>query len=324
MSVVALLLVLSAAIAHAIWNIVAHGASRSGIPFLWWGSVFATVLWVGVIPFTGGFGTGDFAGFTLGILVSAVLHVCYMLVLQRGYARGELSTVYATARGSGPLLTVCVAILILGEQPSWLALSGVGLVLLGVVAFGIIGRRPAIPARLGGSRAKASEHAAGIGDGRGREDGRTHAKRWSGMIDPAIGYGLLTGAAIAAYTIWDAYAVNTLSIAPVAFMVGCTAAEIPFFTAALLRRGRAGAAGLGVELRTNWRRLLVFGVFSPLSYILVLTAVTMAPVSLVAPMREVSVVLVGLYGAWRFRESRPVLRILAALVVVAGVLLIGL
>ncbi|WP_440311522.1 EamA family transporter [Leucobacter chromiireducens] len=291
MSPTALLLVLTAAVCHAAWNIIAHRASGSGMPFLWWGSLVSALIWVWVIPFTGGIGDATLGGVLLGVLVSGVLHVVYMVVLQRGYARGDLSTVYATARGTGPLLTVLIAVLFLGERPGGWALGGVALIILGVVAFGLVGRQ---------------------------------GRRQPGL-DPALVYGLLTGVAIASYTVWDAYTVTELGVAPVAFMVGCALAEVPFFTLALLRRGgaRTAAARLAAEWRGSWKRLLAFGVLSPLSYVLVLTAITLAPVALVAPMREVSVVLVGLYGAWRFRESRPVLRIAAALVVVVGVTLIG-
>ena len=296
MSPVALALVLAAAVTHAAWNVIAHGASRSGMSFLWWGSVSSAALWAIAIPLTGGLGTATLRDALLGIGVSGVLHVAYMVVLQRGYSHGELSTVYAIARGTGPTLTVLVSVLTFGERPGAVALGGVALVLAGVVAFGLISR---------GSPA--------------------HVTARSSRVDPSLLYGVLTGAAIAAYTVWDAFTVTELGIAPVAFMVGCSLAEVPFFTAAMLRRGWRGAAReLRSEWRMHWCRLAAFSVLSPLSYILVLTAVTMAPVSLVAPMREVSVVLIGLYGAWRFRESRPVLRVLAALVVVAGVTIIGL
>ncbi|WP_053383976.1 EamA family transporter [Leucobacter celer] len=291
MPVLAICLALAAAVAHAAWNIAAHGSSRSGVPFLWWGALCSATIWTVVIPLTGGIGRADLAGFLLGVGASGVLHVAYMLVLQRGYASGDLSTVYATARGTGPLLTVLIAMALLGERPGPTALLGVALVVGGVVAFGIVGRPAARGLRRG--------------------------------ADPALVYGLLTGAAIAVYTVWDAYVVTELGVAPVAFMVGCCAVEVVLFTAMLLRRGDA-AARLGGALRRNWRRLLVFGVLSPLSYVLALTAMTLAPVSLVAPMREASVVLVGLYGVIRYRESRPILRVLAAVIVVLGVLLIGL
>ncbi|MEB4614807.1 EamA family transporter, partial [Leucobacter sp. M11] len=139
-------------------------------------------------------------------------------------------------------------------------------------------------------------------------------------IDPGIVYGLLTGVAIATYTIWDGFVVREWGLSPVAFMVGCVVLEIPVYTA-LVWRSRAQ---LLPTVRANWARLIAFGVLSPLSYILVLTAMTMAPVSLVAPVREVSVVLVSLIGAFAFREHRPALRVLASVVVVGGIALVSL
>ncbi|MCU1404013.1 MAG: hypothetical protein JWQ43_316 [Glaciihabitans sp.] len=294
MSSLAVILVLFAAVCHASWNVVAHGVSRIGLPFLWWGAVASTVLWIGVIPFTGGLGTDDLGAFALGVGVSGALHVGYMLVLQKGYAVGQLSTVYATARGTGPTISVVVAVLLLGERPSPIALLGVAAILAGVVAIGLADRS--------GS------------------SGRLPGVRRSRRIDPSIVFGLLTGVAIATYTIWDAHAVRTWGLSPVAFMVGCTLIEIPVYTVALGKRRRE----LGAVFRKHWSRLIAFGVLSPLSYILVLVAITMAPVALVAPMREISVILVSLFGVFVLREARPGWRIAASLVVVAGVALLAL
>ena len=286
MSALAFVLVFGAAIAHAAWNIVAHGVSRAGSPFLWWGAVASTVVWIGVVPFTGGLGTDDVGSFALGVGVSGVLHVGYMAVLQRGYQAGNLSTVYATARGTGPFLSVIVAVLLLGERPSIVAMFGVVTVIVGVVAIGLIDR------------------------GRGARSRR---------LDPGLVFGVLTGVAIAVYTIWDAHAVRAWSLSPVAFMVGTTLLQVPFYTFAVRRRWAAVRA-LG---QTQWRRILVFGVLSPLSYILVLNAIQIAPVALVAPLREVSVVLVSLFGVFVLRESRPGWRIAASLVVVVGIILLA-
>ena len=287
MSATALVLVLSAALAHAAWNIIAHGSSRSGIPFVWWGAVMSTALWVGVIPFTGGLGAHDIAGFWLGAATSAVLHVAYMLVLQRGYAAGDLSTVYATARGTGPLLTVVVAITVLGETLSALATVGVVAVIAGVIAIGFIDR-----------------------------------PRGTGLVrNRAVELGLLTGVAIAAYTVWDAFALRQWGASPVAYMVGCTALEVPLLSVLLLR-GRRWRA-LPAVFRGQWRRLVAFGILSPLSYILVLAAITIAPVALVAPVREVSVVLVSLFGAFVLREAHPARRLAASALVTGGILLLS-
>jgi drug/metabolite transporter (DMT)-like permease len=292
MSLFALLLVLAAALCHAAWNVLAHGVSRIGIPFLWWGAAASTVVWAPLIPLTGGLGSGDGAvlpGFLLGAAVSGVLHVVYMVVLQQGYARGRLSTVYATARGTGPALSSFLAVLLLGERIAPVAVLGIAVIVVGVIATGLIDR--AVPIR--GSRRR---------------------------LDPSILFGVLTGVAIAAYTIWDAHALRTWDLSPVAFMVGCTVVELVLYAPWAYRR----RSELLAVVREHWSRILAFGVLSPLSYILVLTAVTMAPVALVAPIREVSVVLVSLFGALVLREGSAVRRVAASVVVVGGVLLLAL
>jgi len=285
----ALALVLAAAVAHAAWNILAHGVSRIGMPFLWWGALVSTLLWLPIIPLTGGLGTSDLAGFALGIGVSGVLHVGYMLVLQRGYASGSLSLVYATARGTGPLISGLAAVVLLGERPGPLALVGAAAIVAGVIAIGLVDRQPH---PLPGTRRS---------------------------VDPAIVFGLLTGVAIAVYTIWDANAIRTWGISPVAYMVGCTLIEVPLYTAALAKR----LPELPAVWRAHWPRLIAFAVLSPLSYILVLSAITIAPVALVAPMREVSVVIVSLFGAFVLRESLAGWRIAASAIVVAGIILLS-
>ncbi|ALJ21966.1 EamA family transporter [Microbacterium sp. No. 7] len=288
MSGLALLLVLAAAVAHAAWNVLAHGTSGSGPAFLWWGSLVGGLVWAVAIPFTGGWGADDLAGLLIGVAVSAVLHVAYMFVLQRGYAAGDLSTVYATARGSGPLITVVLAVTLLGERLEPIAVVGVVAVVAGIVAIGLVDR------------------------------GTRHARRG---VDLALVYGLLTGVGIAAYTVWDTFALRAWGISPVAYMVGCVLCEVPIISLVLLR-------GRHRELLPVWRlhrgRILAFGVLAPLSYILVLTAITIAPVALVAPVREVSVLLVSLFGALVLREAHPGRRLAASAVVVAGVVLLAL
>lgn len=261
------------------------------MPFLWWGALASTVIWAPLIPLTGGLGGGGpevIMGFAVGAGVSGVLHVVYMLVLQQGYARGRLSTVYATARGTGPTLSSFLAVVLLGEHIGLVAALSVAVIVIGVVATGRIDR---------------TKPAPGLRRG----------------LDPSIVFGVLTGVAIAAYTIWDAHALRTWGLSPVAFMVGCTLVELVLYAPRVFR-----CRGEMLEVsRTHWPRILAFGVLSPLSYILVLTAVTLAPVALVAPIREVSVVLVSLFGVLVLHEGSPVRRVGASVVVVGGVLMLA-
>ena len=343
MSTTALLLVLGAAVAHASWNIVAHGVSRIGTPFLWWGALASAVLWLPVVPFTGGLG-GSVAGLALGAGVSGVLHVVYMIVLQRGYAAGSLSTVYATARGTGPAVSALLAVLLLGERLSALAVVGIAVVVAGVVATGLIDRKPAAPGRPGeratdpadatrasdampvsdatrASRTPPASDATPAADATSAStSASTPAPRRRRSLDPGVAWGLLTGLAIASYTIWDAHALRTFELSPVSFMVGVTVVEVVFYTAALGRRRRE----LLDVARAHWPRVLAFGVLSPLSYILVLVAIQTTPVALVAPARETSVVMVAVFGALVLREGSVARRLVASVVVLGGIALLAL
>lgn len=285
MTATALALVLSAAVAHAAWNILAHGVSHLGLPFLWWGALSSTVVWIGLVPFTGGTGS-TWLPFLIAVGVSGALHTFYMVVLQRGYARGRVSTVYATARATGPAVTCLLAVIVFHERPGIHGVLGVAGIIAGVVAIALLDANQTLGAL---------------------------------VRDPAIAYGLLTGLAIAAYSLWDAHAVQEWHVSPVAFMVGCTVAELLLYAPGL--RGRWDQ--VHTVGRDHAARIAAFGVLSPLAYILVLLAVQRAPVSLVAPLREVSVVIVSLYGAVVLREARPMAKIAASVVVVGSISLLA-
>lgn len=286
MNSLALSLVLAAAVLHAIWNFSAKRVEGGGARFVFLYYTVSAVIF------------GPAAGvllvlepqrpqwtWLLAAVVTAVLHVTYGIVLQRGYAVGDLSLVYPLARGTGPLLSVLVAVLFLGEHPGWSGLAGAFLVIAGVLV---------------------------ISTGKSSGPGASPARRRAG-----IGYGVLTGVTIAAYTLWDAHSVTTLAVPPVVYFgSGAVVQSLLLAPYALRGEGKAKVAGLWREYR---RQVLVVGLLSPLAYLFVLFALRIAPVSLVAPARELSIVLGGL-AAWRvLGEAHAVRRLVGSMVVLAGI-----
>src|SRR6266545_2276651 len=133
MSLVALGLVLGAAVSHATWNLAAKRASGGGAAFVWVYSVVSTLVYLPLaVVFAQPLSLPAFAV----ILLSGSVHLGYFLLLQRGYAVGDLSVVYPLARGTGPLLSVIAAIVILGDRPTYVALAGAGLVVAGILVIG--------------------------------------------------------------------------------------------------------------------------------------------------------------------------------------------
>ena len=127
-------------------------------------------------------------------------------------------------------------------------------------------------------------------------------------------YGLLTGAFIAAYTIWDKHAVSALLIPPLLQSWVTTLVTTGLLTPLAVRhRGKVLAI---------WRehKIEAFGVavLSPLSYILVLTALVFTPVSYVAPAREISILIGAAMGASLLAEGDVRRRLAAATVMVLG------
>ncbi|MGW5717431.1 DMT family transporter [Amycolatopsis sp. NPDC003865] len=277
MNATALSLVLVAAVVHAAWNLAAKRISSGGTQFVW---LYYTVSAVFLLPVTVVLLVVEPArpqwSWLLAAVVTSVLHVAYGVVLQRGYRVGDLSVVYPVARGTGPLLSVLAAVLVLGERPGVLGLVGAFLVIAGVLV---------------------------ISTGRQADDARA--------VKAGIRYGLLTGATIAGYTLWDAHSVTGLGVPPVVYFGLGSILQ----SAMLVPGALAGRAEVRRVWREQRREVLVVAVLSPVAYILVLFALTMAPVSLVAPARELSIVLGGV-AAWLVLGERNAVRRLAGSVIV--------
>ena len=128
-------------------------------------------------------------------------------------------------------------------------------------------------------------------------------------------YALLTGALIAGYTLWDKYAVSALLIPPLLYDWASNLGRTLILAPMAYRRWD----GVRATWRRHRRAVLGVAVLSPLAYILVLTALVFAPVSYVAPAREVSILIGAVMGARLLAEGHAPRRIAAALAMFAGI-----
>jgi len=284
MTLFALSLVLLAALTHASWNIYAKFAAESR-HFVWLFSAGSVLVYGPVVL---GVVLVEQPHFTarhwLALSATSVLHLLYSISLQTGYRLSDLSVVYPIARGTGPLVSFVGAALLLGEAPT--AQSVVGLVL---IVGGIL-----LVAGLVGHH----ERAPGVG----------------------VFYGLLTGLLIAAYTLNDGYAVKVLLISP--FVIDFTGNM--FRMLVLAPRAWRDRARVALEAREYRKPVIVVSVLGPLGYILVLFAMRMAPVSHVAPARELSTLVGAWFGSRLLRESSGPWRVAGAALIVAGVICLAL
>jgi drug/metabolite transporter (DMT)-like permease len=280
----ALALVVVAALAHAAWNVLAKTAA-GGAAFVWLFSTAAAVLWAPVAAVALVVAPGSFGLEGLGFVVgSGALHALYFVLLQRGYREGDLSLVYPLARGTGPLLSTLAAIALFSERPSALALAGGAIIVAAVLSLAGAGR---------------GDGAAGRGSERGR----------------AVGFALATGVAIATYTLWDKRAVGPLGLSPIVYYWGTNLAETAILSAAVAHR----RAEVGRVWRAHRAQALGVAVLSPLAYILVLFALAHAPVSYVAPAREISILVGAVAGTTVLAEGHRRRRLLAAGAIFAGI-----
>ncbi|HEY6895932.1 MAG TPA: DMT family transporter [Rhodocyclaceae bacterium] len=286
MNSAALSLVVAGALLHALWNLFAKKAS-GGLPFVW---LFGIVSLVVSIPF------GLSSWYTnsqqltvqawVAIAGSALVHVAYSLVLQKGYREGDFSVVYPLARGTGPLFAVFGAIVVLGEAPSLLGWIGILAILTGILLISGTAQALFVPS----------------------------PKTRAGLL-----WGTLTGISIAAYTVIDGWTVKALGIAPMLYYVlGLILRTIILAPQALRDPHR-----LRSQWRMNNRYIIAVGVLSPFAYTFVLFAMTMAPLSYVAPIRELSMLLGVLFGAKLLRESFVPSRAIGTACMVAGVVMLA-
>lgn len=289
MNAIALALVLFAAVLHASWNFVSK-KSGGGSSFVLLYETFAFLIYMPLLYLV------DFKRLLslplelwLLIILSAVLHVIYTIVLQTGYRKADYSIVYPTARGTGPAFTVLVAVFLFGEKLAPLGFAGIVCVLLGIVLLAMPGKD----------------------------------KQLKSSLSEGLFWGVLTGVFIASYSSLDGFAIQLIGLTPLMYYVPGMAVRLLLLGPGILSK-KAGRESFKEDIKKRWKYALYIGIAHPAAYLLVLFALLYAPLAYVAPTREVSMMLALFIGAKALHEKVTPLKTAGVLAMMAGVVLISL
>ncbi len=218
------------------------------------------------------------------LVASMLIHTAYYGTLSMSYRSGDLSQVYPLFRGLAPVLVVLGAALLAQEYLSAGAMLGIGLVSAGLISISFAGGT-------------------------------------FGKIPPAaLRWGLATSVLIAAYTVADGIGVRAAGN-PFSYIVWLFLLEPIPIGLWLLARDRAGWFGY---LRAKPGKIGAGALAAASAYAMVIYAMGLAPMAMVSSLRETSVIFAALIGTLLFREPFGRQRIIAAILVCAGVVMIKL
>ena len=219
------------------------------------------------------------------VVASVAIHLAYFAALIESYRAGDMGQVYPIARGSAPLMTASAATAFVGERLGVGGWLGIALVAVGVLFLSLRG-------------------------------GRELAK----LDRRAVGFALFTAVTICAYSVVDGVGARQAGSAKaysVALFVGIGPVMALY---ALARRGRKAVTAAG----RLWGTGLAGGALQLGSYGIAIWAMTVAPIAIVAALRETSVLFGAMIAVLVLKEPLRGIRIAAALLIVAGLALIRL
>jgi drug/metabolite transporter (DMT)-like permease len=219
------------------------------------------------------------------LAASVVIHLVYFASLIESYRTGDLGQVYPIARGSAPLMTAGATTIFVGEKLSLIGWTGIFALVAGVLLLSARG---------------------------GRELAQIDRR--------AIGFAFFTALTICAYSVMDGVGAR-LSANPNAYslwlFVGIAVVMLPY---AIYRDG----PDVIPAMQRFWRRGFAGGALQVLSYGIAIWAMTVAPIAIVATLRETSVLFGAVIAVVVLKEPLRAVRIAAACLIVCGLILIRL
>jgi drug/metabolite transporter (DMT)-like permease len=219
------------------------------------------------------------------LIGSIAIHLVYFASLIESYRTGDLGQVYPIARGAAPLMTAVATTIFIDERLSAVGWAGILALVAGVLLLSARG---------------------------GREFAQIDRR--------AIGFALFTAMTICAYSVVDGVGAR-LAANPNAYslwlFIGIAVVMLPY---ALYRDG----PDVIPAMQRFWRRGFAGGALQVLSYGIAIWAMTVAPIAVVATLRETSVLFGAAIAVVVLKEPLRAVRVVAACMIVCGLVLIRL
>jgi drug/metabolite transporter (DMT)-like permease len=219
------------------------------------------------------------------LIASVIIHLGYFAALIEAYRTGDLGQVYPIARGSAPLMTAAASLVFVGEHLSFTSWIGITALAAGVLLLSARGCRAL-----------------------------THIDR------RAVGFAFLTALTICAYSVVDGVGARA-SHNPQSYVLWLLIGNALLLVPYALWRDRPGVVA---AMRRFWLRGLAGGALQTLSYGIALWAMTLAPIAIVATLRETSVLFGAVIAVVVLKEPLRAARIGAALLILCGLVLLRL
>ncbi len=299
-------LVAVAAVLHVAWNV---RLKTAGDP-LRAATIGMLAASLGIVPagiaawWAAGASPLPLEGVILGI-ASGIVEAVYFIFLAAAYRRGDLSVVYPIARGTAPLIAVVVGVTLLGERLGVAGSAGVVALLAGFLWL----QRPWRALGLARDRAQ----------GRAADGVRVPPRRG---VDTAVLFALATGVTIAMYSAIDRVGTRLISPLPYAAILWVTCSILLVLWIAFATGGRLLRDGPAAT-----RHAAIGGWLTLIAYLCILTALSVAPLSGVAPLRESATVFAAAWGSVRMGEAADRgevgRRVGASALIVGGALLLA-
>ncbi len=290
MSLLVFILVFTSASLHVTWNALVK-TCHDKVAFAW----VTTVLGVMVLgPFFTVdllLGTSPLPGEAiLFSVISGIFEALYIIFLFKAYEYSDLSVVYPLSRGIAPIVSMVLAGSMVGDVISMKGMLVVGLIFSGVTAVSL---------------------------------SSLNSNKYNKLNRLGILMAFCTGCMIAGYHLVDRKAMLTTprpSAIGYLFFVQFFMAVFVSLWAVFLARKTLGS--VWIECKENLKGVLIVGIVTPVAYLLIILALTMGNVTYIVAGRNIGIVLSTLVGALFLGEKVKGLRLLGALLIAVGVILL--